>query len=189
VWFERRSDGSFVRHFVTDQIVQGYDVAVGDINGDGRPDIVSASFGDSKIALYLNQSSIGDFDADTFVDAADIALLCEAIRGNAADTIFDLNADAQVNHLDMDFMVEDLLQTSYGDANLDGLFNSRDLVLIFQAGQYEDQVVGNSTWTEGDWDCDGDFTTRDLVLAFQRGAYQAAATAGKHDRAASNTDT
>lgn len=54
-----------------------------------------------------------------------------------------------------------------GDSNRDGIFNSSDLVLVFQAGEFEDDLVGNSTFEEGDWDGDGDFTTRDLVLAFQ----------------------
>ena len=63
-----------------------------------------------------------------------------------------------------------------GDANRDGLFNSSDLVQVFQRGEYEDQIEGNSTWEDGDWNGDGDFTTADLVLAFQSGGYQAAAS-------------
>jgi hypothetical protein len=63
-----------------------------------------------------------------------------------------------------------------GDANRDGLFNSSDLVQVFQRGEYEDQIKGNSTWEDGDWNGDGDFTTADLVLAFQSGGYQAAAS-------------
>ena len=59
-----------------------------------------------------------------------------------------------------------------GDANGDGIFNSSDLVLVFQAGEYEDAVAGNSTFAEGDWNGDGDFTTADLVLAFQLGLYR-----------------
>ncbi len=59
-----------------------------------------------------------------------------------------------------------------GDANLDGLFNSGDLVSVFTAGEYEDEVVGNSTWATGDWDTDLDFTTSDLVLALQSGSYE-----------------
>ena len=65
-----------------------------------------------------------------------------------------------------------------GDANLDGLFDSSDMVLVFQAGQYEDGVPGNSDWTTGDWDGDGDFTSLDMVLAFQQGTYEKAATPG-----------
>ncbi len=62
-----------------------------------------------------------------------------------------------------------------GDANHDGVFNSSDLVLVFAAGQYEDQIVGNSTWEQGDWNEDGDFTTADLVFVFAAGHYVPAA--------------
>jgi len=63
-----------------------------------------------------------------------------------------------------------------GDSNRDGIFDTADIVLAFQAGEYEDAISGNSTWEEGDWDGDGDFTTADLVFAFQSGNYVAGAT-------------
>ena len=75
----------------------------------------------------------------------------------------------------MRYLIEVLLRTNFGDANLDGIFDSQDLVLIFQAGEYEDGTPGNSTWATGDWNCDGEFGTQDLVAAFQAGAYVAAA--------------
>lgn len=59
-----------------------------------------------------------------------------------------------------------------GDANLDGNFDSADLIQIFQSGQYEDEVVENSTWETGDFDGDLEFTTSDLILAFQEGIYK-----------------
>ena len=81
-------------------------------------------------------------------------------------------------------MIEDIVGTHYGDANLDRRFNSGDLVQVFQSGEYEDAVLGNSTWSEGDWDGDGDFTTSDLVLAFTSGSYVAAARPFGNDLAA-----
>ncbi len=60
---------------------------------------------------------------------------------------------------------------SPGDATLNGVFNVEDLISVFQAGEYQDNVEGNSTWAEGDWDQNGDFETGDLILAFQVGAY------------------
>ena len=71
-----------------------------------------------------------------------------------------------------------------GDANRDGVFDSSDLILAFQAAEFEDDVAGNSTWEEGDWNHDGDFTTSDFVVAFRFGAYidQVAAAAGVADR-------
>ena len=58
-----------------------------------------------------------------------------------------------------------------GDANSDGSFDSNDLIAILQAGEFEDDIAGNSTFAEGDWNGDGDFTTSDLVLAFTIGGY------------------
>ena len=57
------------------------------------------------------------------------------------------------------------------DANLDGMFSSADIVLIFQAGEPEDSRPGNSTWAEGDWNSHGNFSSADLILAFQGGGY------------------
>ncbi len=59
-----------------------------------------------------------------------------------------------------------------GDANLDGTFDSADLTQIFQRGQYDDGIPGNSTWADGDWDGDGEFSSSDLVAAFQAGRYE-----------------
>ena len=65
-----------------------------------------------------------------------------------------------------------LVVIGYGDANKDGLFNSNDLVQVFQAGEYEDGIAENSYWTTGDWNSDGDFSSRDLVAAFRAGQYE-----------------
>ena len=59
-----------------------------------------------------------------------------------------------------------------GDANLDGEFNSTDLVRVFQAGEYEDAIESNSAWSDGDWNGDGEFDTSDLVVAFQAGYFE-----------------
>ena len=59
-----------------------------------------------------------------------------------------------------------------GDSNGDGLFNSSDLVFVFQAAEYEDGIAGNSLFEEGDWNGDGDFTTADFVFAFEFGNYE-----------------
>ena len=64
-----------------------------------------------------------------------------------------------------------------GDANHDGLFDSTDVVLVMQSGEYEDEILNNSTFEEGDWDGDGDFTTNDWVFAFQWGGYSVNARA------------
>ncbi len=62
-----------------------------------------------------------------------------------------------------------------GDSNRDGVFDSGDLVTVFVAGEYEDDIPDNSTFEEGDWNGDGDFDSGDLVEAFRLGHYVAGA--------------
>ena len=64
---------------------------------------------------------------------------------------------------------------AFGDVNDDCIFNSTDLIAVFQAGEYEDEIDGNSTHEEGDWNGDGDFDSSDLVFVFQNGNYSQAA--------------
>jgi uncharacterized delta-60 repeat protein len=104
---------------------------------------------------------------------ADLEQLCEAVHLRQFD--YDLDENGITDQADLQLAVSSLLLTGPGDANLDRVFNSTDLVLVFQAGEYEDTVDGNSTWSRGDWNCDGEFNTSDLVTAFQVGNYVASA--------------
>ncbi|MCA9151481.1 MAG: CotH kinase family protein, partial [Planctomycetales bacterium] len=124
------------------------------------------------IAATYEVPTVGDFDGDNRWTVSDLDRLCAAVLDRSTDLQYDLNQDAKVNVDDHRYWVEQIKQSTLGDANLDGVFNSSDLVLIFQAGLYEDALDRNSTWATGDWNCDGEFTTSDLVAAFQTGAYQ-----------------
>jgi hypothetical protein len=75
------------------------------------------------------------------------------------------------SHNDAKFAWYENLLPHPGDANRDGRFNSTDLVQVFQAGEYEDGIAGNSTWEEGDWNGDKEFDSSDLVAAFEQGLY------------------
>jgi hypothetical protein len=110
-----------------------------------------------------------DFTQDGQTNVSDIDRFAAGIR--AGDRTFDVTGDGQVQSDDWARLISELWRVPFGDANLDGRFSSRDLVLVFQAGQYEDSVPGNSGWAQGDWDGDGDFTSRDLVFAFASRAY------------------
>ncbi len=113
-----------------------------------------------------------DFNVDGVVNEADIDLQCHGIQSQG--DVFDLTADGTVDGKDLAALIETVLGTSAGDANLDGVFDSADLVAVFQAGEYEDVGAGISTWSEGDWNCDLEFDSGDLVAAFQAGRYVAA---------------
>lgn len=123
-------------------------------------------------ARVLPMLGDGDFDNDGLLTAADIDALTTAVRTGSSDIQFDVNLDGVVSSSDRVAWVEQLKNTYFGDANLDGEFNSADLVTVLTAGEYEDAIVGNSTWASGDWDGDGDFTTSDFVTALSGGGYE-----------------
>jgi hypothetical protein len=116
--------------------------------------------------------SNGDFDGSGKLDIADIDLLTAQVVSGTHSAGFDLDGDSVVDDADRRIWIENIKHTYFGDANLDGEFNSGDLVAVFDAGQYEDGIAANSNWATGDWNGDGDFTTSDLVLAFQDGGYE-----------------
>ena len=121
----------------------------------------------------------GDVDGNGLTQAADVDTFCRAVRAN--NPWFDHNDDGAVDQLDVWSFVATTFSSSAGDANLDGRFDSSDLIQVFVAGTYEDAVSGESTWTTGDWDGDGRFTSTDLVIALQRNTYVSSvpAMAGK----------
>ena len=115
-----------------------------------------------------------DFTQDGTIDIHDVNAICSRIRTRSQDLIFDLTGDNLLDAQDLNFMIESVFHTRVGDVNLDGRFDSRDLVAIFQAAQYDDGIPVNSKWSTGDWNCDGEFDSSDLVVAFQAGGYSAA---------------
>ena len=127
--------------------------------------MLSASWLDDKIAWYENTDGAGSFGPQQVITAA----------AYGAESVYaaDLDGDG-----DLDVIVAASSKVAWyenrlvGDANDDGAFNSSDMVQVFQAGEYEDGIDGNSTFDEGDWDGDGDFTTSDMVMAFQSGLYE-----------------
>lgn len=114
----------------------------------------------------------GDYNGDSVLTAADIDALSAAVRAGDQAAKYDLNNDRSVNEADRSFWVASLRKTYFGDSNLDGQFNTQDLVLVFQRGEFEDSAAGNSTWEDGDWNGDTDFTTADFVTAFQDGGFE-----------------
>lgn len=74
-----------------------------------------------------------------------------------------------------------------GDVNADGRFDSADLIQVFLAGEYEDDVTGNSTFEDGDWNGDGEFDSADLVFAFRLATFVAAARPTSVDIAATDS--
>ena len=113
----------------------------------------------------------GDFNIDGLVDAADINLFTTSLLRGDAHAGFDLDDDGSVDLADRSVWVHELKKTWYGDANLDGEFNSGDLIITLAAGTFEADV--DAGWSSGDWNGDGKFTGADLIVALADGGYEA----------------
>lgn len=122
--------------------------------------------------LTLTASGVGDFDGNGVLEVSDLDALSAAVKDGSTEGIFDLDGSGGVDLADVNYWVAELKGTWVGDANLDGEFNSSDLVTAFEAGEYEDGVAMNSTWSEGDWNADGEFDSSDFVAAFGDGGYE-----------------
>ena len=131
-------------------------------------DLVSAVFRWMEIAEIIP----GDVDTNDVIDVRDIDYLSVAIREGLDNNRYDVDRNGEVEPADRQMLLSDVKDLWIGDADLDGEFNSADLVAVFQAGEYDDANAGNSTWGTGDWDGNGEFDSADFVVAFQDGGYE-----------------
>ncbi|MCA9148564.1 MAG: PEP-CTERM sorting domain-containing protein [Planctomycetales bacterium] len=111
-----------------------------------------------------------DVNGDGTIDLQDINDLLALLR--AGDVKADANGDQAVDTSDISAYLATEFNSYIGDSNLDGQFGSSDLVTVFVAGLYEDNVPQNANWETGDWNGDQEFSTSDLVFAFQEGGYE-----------------
>jgi uncharacterized protein YjbI with pentapeptide repeats len=138
--------------------------------------------------LTYEPSFVGDFDPNDALDAMDIDLLTARLVGTGLgggfDALFDINSDSVVDLADHRSWIKDFKKIWLGDANMDGEFNSSDLVQVSVAGKYEQAweewvswppgrtfIHNGAGWSEGDWNGDGIFDSSDMVTAFTDGGY------------------
>jgi glucose/arabinose dehydrogenase len=167
--FANLNDGSYF-HFISNREPQ-----VGHLDGllstsdslflaDISPEGGFRSSNANSGVIYQIQSLIPDIDQ-----------LTRAILDGSSEPRFDLNGDMQIDQSDRRTLIQEVHDTVFGDSNMDGLFDSGDLVAVFAAGLYEDAEPLNASWATGDWNGDLEFSTGDLVHAFQEGGYQTGA--------------
>lgn len=104
-----------------------------------------------------------DVNRDLRVDADDRDLIAAAISLDVYDAYFDVNLDERLDALDLVAVSQAMDAAGIGDVAVDGVFDSSDLVALFQAGKFETDL--RATYSEGDFNGDGLFTSADLVLA------------------------
>jgi hypothetical protein len=122
------------------------------------------------INFDLGGGLVGDFDSNGLLNAADIDDLTGQSAGATNPAEYDLNNDALVNEADINTWVKDVFGSWVGDADLNGEFNSSDLIVVLASGTYESDVA--SVWSTGDFNGDGRTNSSDLVAALADGGYE-----------------
>ena len=112
----------------------------------------------------------GDFNQNGGLDLGDIDDLTAQSASGTNPAGYDLNGDSVVNGDDATYWVRDLYNSWVGDADLNGEFNSGDLVVVLSAGTYENDV--DAVWSSGDFNGDGRTNSGDLVAALSDGGYE-----------------
>jgi len=125
-----------------------------------------------SIRVHASHQRQGDINGDGLLSVLDIDQMAAWLQQGLTDRVFDLNGDLQVNAADHQFLADRLMNLYFGDSNLDGQFDSADLIQVFVFGTYEDQIPLNSHWQSGDWSGDLEFSSSDLILAFQQAGYE-----------------
>ncbi|QQE12909.1 peptidoglycan-binding protein [Planctomycetota bacterium] len=115
-------------------------------------------------ATTMTADAAGDFDISGGIDAFDIDLLYKNLGGDAS--IFNLAATSTlVTQKDVDYLVRDILDTQYGDADLDGDVDFGDFSALMDNFTGELGLrEGSEGWATGDWDGDWDVDAADLAM-------------------------
>jgi hypothetical protein len=129
------------------------------ISGVGEADPSFGGYSDyASIGQYnihgIIQTVIGDFTEDAVVDADDIDQLSLALLFGIQDSIYDLDQSGTVDAGDMDELIFNILETSYGDANLDGIVDGTDFN-IWSGNKFQTQVGWAGGNFNGDLTVDG----------------------------------
>ena len=142
-----------------------------DGSGDSLQRTSASAFGnlaENWIAALPSPGSVnfapipsGDFDTDGDVDADDIDALFSAINSGLSADVYDLDDSGAVDFDDVTHLVEGIIGTSLGDANLDHRVDAADLNVV--GIHWRDT---ETTWASGDFTGDGNTDATDLnVLA------------------------
>jgi parallel beta-helix repeat protein len=134
------------------------DWASGDFDGDGNIGLADLAHLQRNFSVAAGSAVAGEFSGHGAPGAADIDALMDEAEKAAPSPAFELTGDGSVDAADVKHLVENVLHTRFGDANLDGHVNRIDAAIIaLSLGR-----GGGSGWATGDFDGDGRVTVLDL---------------------------
>ena len=152
-------------------------VYAGDVDGDGDPDVLSASWGWSgSVAWYENTDGRGTFGSRQTIDGqaawAVSVFAADIDRDSDLDVLSATQSDDPLppgRDNKIVWYPNLLSESKPGDANRDGRFDQLDIIHVLQSAKY---LTGESAvWEEGDWNGDSVFDESDIVAALQVGRY------------------
>ncbi|MEZ6117074.1 MAG: FG-GAP-like repeat-containing protein [Pirellulaceae bacterium] len=137
----------------------GREVRIADMNGDGKYDIV---VGANHWLAWHEQ-----FEPDRY---SEVRYFGTSFVRAAETRLTDWDNDGDLDVLRLAGSSWTWLENRFvADTTNDGVFNSSDLVAVFQAGKFETAETADAS--QGDWNGDGVFNSADLVYVFQLNAY------------------
>lgn len=110
-------------------------------------------------AVAFSAGVAGDVTGNGIVDATDIDFLGAMINRGTTVSFYDLDSSGAVDPTDREFLVENVLGTFLGDANLDGRVDARDLNAV---GIHWQGAGDCLRWADGNFDSDRDVDVTDL---------------------------
>ena len=139
------------------------------------PDVSPAAWDTSRllsegVLVFANDEGVSspfgcDFNEDTVCDLADLGNLTVVVAQGVNDLKFDMDKDRIVDHEDVDEWLQVAAMRNgfassylYGDANLDGVVNSSDLMSLGINWQQMDR----QGWFHADFNSDGRTDAQDL---------------------------
>ena len=146
-------------------------IDAGWLTANGGTDIPLLTETDTMLIISATEvaSVLGDFDGDGLCTDADIDTLSAAIRDSDSQPRFDLDGNGDVDSADYEFMILDVKETLFGDADLNQAVEFADFLAL------SDTFGGPGGWAEGDFDGNGNVEFADfLVLSENFGGATAA---------------
>lgn len=149
--------------FISLEVIEGTYYLL--VDGVGTGDGVTGYTDYGSIGTYLVSADVppiieeGDITHDGSLDIDDVDRLVEAIANQNTDPMFDLNGDQLVDAGDLEHMINNLIGTTMGDSNLDGVVDLLDLGSM--ANHFNQS---RAAWSSGDFNADGSVDLLDLSL-------------------------
>lgn len=168
-WYVNDGDGTFAGPVfgpLRGRLGYLWQIIPGDLDGDDDTDLLVGS----REGIFWFENRDNQFEAEARLFTSDFTLSLLVADVDRDDKLDWISAS-----LHEPYGLRWHERRAIGDVNADGQFNSEDLVAIFAANEYEDDLRGNSTFATGDFNGDGEFDSSDLVLAFRVGHYESVA--------------